>query len=412
MWPYIRQPLTKFANYCIESGRLTDSFRTASIKLIPKKGDISNIANWRPISLLNCLYKVISKAINERLKHIANRILSRAQKGFTNGKYIQECLINIVETIKRCNDFNIPAFILAIDQAKAFDSVRHDFMRKCLEFLEVPEQFIKILEIFTTNRTASILLDDGKESARFDLEIGNTQGNGPSPLQFNFCEQLLLFKLELDPRIRSIYSEAVVPRSLRLKPLKEFSQTDRNHFAYESNRETGVVEGFADDGTVMALATPEALGAISETLANFANISGLKCNFDKSMILPVGFNEVLPEFLTNSGFPIVDSIGILGVKITAEYNDLVSNFDGTIRKITDIKNYWSRFKLSLQGRVLIAKTFMLSQVGYLGCILCPTNEQLSQIKQIVYGFIKGRLNISMDKVTFSTKEGGDRYDRH
>jgi hypothetical protein len=38
MWPYIRQPLTKFANYCIESGKLTDSFRTASIKLIPKKG--------------------------------------------------------------------------------------------------------------------------------------------------------------------------------------------------------------------------------------------------------------------------------------------------------------------------------------------------------------------------------------
>jgi hypothetical protein len=127
IWQYIRVPLKNYANYCIEKGALTDNFRTASIKLIPKKGDISRINNWRPISLLNCAYKIISKAINNRLKKISNRILSRAQKGFTGGKYIQECLINIIETIERCNTFEIPAFVLAIDQAKAFDSVRHDF---------------------------------------------------------------------------------------------------------------------------------------------------------------------------------------------------------------------------------------------------------------------------------------------
>jgi hypothetical protein len=223
IWPYIRVPLTNYANCCIEKEHLTDNFRAALIKLIPKKGDVSKIGNWRPISLLNCMYKVISKAITMRLQKISNRIFSRAQKGFTDDKYIQECLINIVETIKRCNDFNIPAFILAIDQAKAFDSVRHDFMRKCLEFFEVPERFIKILEIFTTNRTAAILLEGGKCSKTFDLEIGNTQGNGPSPIQFNICEQILLFKLELDPRIQSIYSDfANIPIILHQSPLKDF----------------------------------------------------------------------------------------------------------------------------------------------------------------------------------------------
>jgi hypothetical protein len=175
----------------LDRGSLTDNFRTAIIKLIPKKGDVSRIANWRPISLLNCLYKVISRAINSRLKKISNRVLSRAQKGFTSGKYIQECLINIIETIKRCNDFNIPAFVLALNQAKALDSVRHDFIRKCFEFFEFPEQFIRMLEVFTTNRTASIMLENGMESKKFDLEIGNAQGNGPSPLQFNICEQIL-----------------------------------------------------------------------------------------------------------------------------------------------------------------------------------------------------------------------------
>jgi hypothetical protein len=161
--------------------------------------------------------------------------LSRAQKGFTEGKYIQECLINVIETIKRCNDFNIPSFILAIDQAKAFDSVRHDFMRLCLEFFEVPENFIRILEIFTTNRTAAILLDDGTESARFDLEIGNTQGNGPSPLQFDICEQILFFKLELDPRMLSVYRAFdALPPTLHENQLKHFNENRRGFFDYES----------------------------------------------------------------------------------------------------------------------------------------------------------------------------------
>jgi hypothetical protein len=231
VWNYIRVPLTNYANCCVEKGTLTDNFRTASIKLIPKKGDISSINNWRPISLLNCSYKIISKAINSRLKKIANRILSRAQKGFTDGKYIQECLINIIETIARCNKAEVLAFVLAINQAKAFDSVRHDFMRLCLEFFEVPESFIRILEVFTMNRTACIAFDDGTESTKFDLEIGNTQGNGPSPLQFNFCEQILFFKIELDPHIGSVFcNNNNFPVSLQTRPLKNFMADQRDHF--------------------------------------------------------------------------------------------------------------------------------------------------------------------------------------
>jgi hypothetical protein len=176
---------------------------------------------------------VISKAINKRLQKVSNRILSRAQKGFTEDKYIQECLINIIETISRCNDFEIPAFILAIDQSKAFDSVRHDFMRKSLEFFEVPESFIRMLEIFTTNRTAAVLLEGGI-SKKCDLEIGNTQGNGPSPLQFNICDQILLIKIELDPRIKSVYNNNVrIPQILRTKEFQNFSETERGKFFYE-----------------------------------------------------------------------------------------------------------------------------------------------------------------------------------
>jgi hypothetical protein len=72
---------------------------TADIKLIPKKGDLTQIKNWRPISLLSNFYKIISRAINARLRVVAPRILSRAQKGFVPGRYMHETLINTLERI-------------------------------------------------------------------------------------------------------------------------------------------------------------------------------------------------------------------------------------------------------------------------------------------------------------------------
>jgi hypothetical protein len=93
-WQFFRVPLFNYATCCYEKGRLTTNFRSASIKLIPKKGDKTELKNWRPISLLSNLYKIISRAINMRLNPIVNRICSRAQKGFNDRRFTQECVDN------------------------------------------------------------------------------------------------------------------------------------------------------------------------------------------------------------------------------------------------------------------------------------------------------------------------------
>jgi hypothetical protein len=188
---------------------------------------------------------------------------------------------------------------------------------------------------------------------------------------------------------------------------KNFDPADRDFFSYDSHRETDKLEGFADDGTVMALATPICIDAIKETLQNFANVSGLKCNMDKSVILPVGFNDGnLPAFLVNSGFPIVEQVSILGITLTKNFMDITDNFTKRIEKIIKIRNFWSRFRLSLQGRVAIAKTFMLSQIGYLGCIVRPTRDQISQFSKIIFEFIKGSMAIAKDRMTEAPIHGG------
>ena len=71
-----------------------------------KKGDCTKIGNWRPINLLSNFYKIVSRMINNRLKEVANRILSRAQKGFNKKRYIQESILNVMETMDFCTQKN------------------------------------------------------------------------------------------------------------------------------------------------------------------------------------------------------------------------------------------------------------------------------------------------------------------
>jgi Reverse transcriptase (RNA-dependent DNA polymerase) len=204
-WMYFRTPLFRYANHCFNTGKLTQSFYSAGIRLIPKKGDTKQIKNWRPISLLNSIFKIISKAIDNRLDKINEIIISRAQKGFTKNRYIHECLINIIDTVGYCEVNKIPAFALALDMAKAFDTVRHDYVNLAYEFFGIGTQFIKVLNTISTGRTPHIIIDDGSTSKGIKLGTGFPQGNAPSAKQFNVSGQTLIIKIEFDPRIRAIF---------------------------------------------------------------------------------------------------------------------------------------------------------------------------------------------------------------
>jgi len=170
-WTLLRKPLLNYSSCCHTKGLLTANFRTASIKLIPKKGDTSNIKNWRPISLLSCLYKVISRALNNRLKKARSYIFSRAQKGFTCDRQIQEVLINVIESIAYCKKNDISGAILSIDQAKAFDTVSHRFMNSVYKFFGFGPNFVKLLETLGNNRTACISYDDGSHSPPLRIRL-------------------------------------------------------------------------------------------------------------------------------------------------------------------------------------------------------------------------------------------------
>ena len=285
-WKYLRIPVLNYANYCFTTGSLTPSFKTASIKLIPKKGDTTKLKNWRPISLLNCTYKIISKTLDIRLSKVTDKILSRAQKGFTGERHIQEVLINVIETIAKCNYYRVPAVVAAIDQSKAFDSIDHQYLRDVYRFFGFGNQFISMMRTITENRNACIKLDNGSLTENFPLETGAPQGNSPSPRQYNLCQQICIFKIELDPEIASVFTHMLVPRPLafnnnQLMPLP-LQKQENPKFLKEIINKTDKVEAFADDGTSIFQETENGLAKLTQILSDFGKISGLITNFEKS----------------------------------------------------------------------------------------------------------------------------------
>jgi hypothetical protein len=204
-WHHFRWPLLRYCECCYAKGTLTQNFRGANIKLIPKKGEISSLGNWRPISLLSNVYKVISRAINNCLNTVVNRICSRSQKGFNDKRFTQECLINVIESISHCNSTGVSVAVVAVDMAKAFDTLSHAFLREVFKFFGFGPNITRWLELLGQNRQACITLDDGTYSRNFNLGRGRAQGDNISPNTFNFGEQILLFKIELDSAITGVW---------------------------------------------------------------------------------------------------------------------------------------------------------------------------------------------------------------
>ena len=150
-------------------------------------------------------YKILSRAINNRLKKVVDRVIGRSQKGFNPTRLIHEVILNTYENIHYCNTNKISGCIVAVDQSKAFDSVAHTFIDKTLKFFGFGNYFCNMIKTIGTNRKAQVLLDNGTVSEAFDLEKGTAQGDCPSPLLYNICTQILLFKIELTKEVKSVY---------------------------------------------------------------------------------------------------------------------------------------------------------------------------------------------------------------
>ena len=120
---------------------LCESQYRGMITLMFKSGEREDIKNWRPITLLNVDYKIISKLLAERLKCVLPNIIDTDQKGFVKGRNIfqgNQLLQNIIDYTDIEDE---EGAILFLDQQKAFDRAEWGYLDLCLEKFGFRDRF-------------------------------------------------------------------------------------------------------------------------------------------------------------------------------------------------------------------------------------------------------------------------------
>ena len=174
------------------------------ITCTPKSGKARNLLkNWRPISLLNTTYKLISLCVTNRVRPILDRIISPEQKGFLSGRSISDCTRMMYDTIFECESKNISGLILLVDFEKAFDSLSWKFIHQALEKFNFGPNFRKWIHMFQKGSKSKVILN-GHLSESFELQRGCRQGDPISPYLFILCSEYLTLGLKNERNVEGI----------------------------------------------------------------------------------------------------------------------------------------------------------------------------------------------------------------
>ena len=134
-WVDLKYFILRSLNYGYHTGTLSVTQKQGLITCLPKPNKSRHyLKNWRPISLLNAIYKLASSVIANRLKLTLDKLINGDQKGFISGRFIGENVRLMYDILFETKNQDIPGMILSIDFEKAFDTVSWKFIKRVLQY--------------------------------------------------------------------------------------------------------------------------------------------------------------------------------------------------------------------------------------------------------------------------------------
>lgn len=250
-------------------------WRDASIVPLFKKGDRKDCNNYRGISLLSIVGKILSRVLLNRLNaHIASQVLPESQCGFRSGRSTIDMVFCLRQVMEKCTEQNMPLYVVFVDFSKAFDTVSRVGLWQVLRKLGCTDKFISIIEALHAGMQANVALS-GSVSRDFPVSNGVKQGCVLAPTLFS-----LYLSAMLEVAFRDS-SEGVYIQTREKADLFNVAQ-----FKSKNKTKTKLVRDllFADDSALVAHKLDE-IQALVNSFATAAKEFSLKINIKKTECL-------------------------------------------------------------------------------------------------------------------------------
>ncbi|CAN1848748.1 LINE-1 reverse transcriptase homolog, partial [Linum perenne] len=325
--------------------------------LIPKKEDVEDIKDLRPISLVGCIYKVISKVLMERLKVGISEVISENQCAFIGGRQILDASLIVNEVIDSRKRSGRAGLVFKLDIEKAYDHVNWGCLIQTLEAMNFPPRWVDWMWSCISSPFFSVLVN-GESKGYFKSERGLRQGDSLSPFLFT-CVMEVLSGMFRVVRGAGLFS---------------------GFFMDEANRRGEVSHVlYADDTIVFCEADEQQVKVLLATLVCFETVSGLRVNYHKSCMFPVGevANALRFADLFGCGIGSFPST-YLGLPLGA-YAKSKALWDPVVSCVTKRLSSWKARLMSFGGRLTLVKSVLSClPIYYMSLFKAPT----SVIKQI------------------------------
>jgi hypothetical protein len=388
------KPFTEMCGQLTVDSRIKDEGWPVLLgSLLHKKGDREILGNYRLLAILDSDLRWRSKALLDKLMPQCRNLLSEEQTAFIKGRHIVDNVMAVMLAVeetrmvtktidKKKITVEKEGIILALDQEKAYDRVRWDWLFGVLKFIGVPDEMIAAIQVSYQKPVVRISINKHISPA-LRLECGVLQGD---PLS------VLLYILTIQPLLYALKQRGIgIP------------------ITWEGRSATLSPRAHADDLVVFVMNELQ-YQELTTVLDLYCKVSNAVMHPGKAAVMVPGKPVTnLTGWYQNIQIKrVTDDFKHLGCPLRPDGESPEKALQTLLASIKTSAHFWNITDRTLLDRVVVMNTFILSKVWH-ATQLCPIYpEFFPHLQRIITSFIFGRTNslILFELVCYPRQLGG------
>ncbi|GJX60020.1 RNA-directed DNA polymerase, eukaryota, reverse transcriptase zinc-binding domain protein [Tanacetum coccineum] len=388
-WTFLENDVVEAVLYFFNHGQFPKGSNSSFITLIPKTQEAKMMKDFRPITFIGSLYKIITKILANRLVVVLEDLVYDVQSAFMAKRQILDGPFILNELFQWCKMKKKHTMIFKVDFEKAYDSVRWDYLDDVLKRFGFGEKWCGWIQNCLLSSKGSVIVN-GSPTKEFQFHRGLKQGDPLSPFLFLLIMESL-----------HISMQRVVDAGL-FRGIQVGSSLQVSHLFY------------ADDAVFMGHWSEANIDTILRVLDCFYHASGLRINMLKSKLMGISVSsDKVDQAAKKIGCAILQvPFSYLGSKVGCLMSRIQS-WSEIVNNILTRLSKWKLKTLSIGGRLTLLKSVLGSLPIYHMSLFKVPAKVLLNMESIRCHFFNGiehngkkPIWVKWNKVLASKEKGG------